>query len=77
MDNVTREAVRSFHKLHLIVSALHIAPPHPADLETLSTAAYEANAALVAAGLLDVPQEEFLALVREEFPDYDTTRRPA
>lgn len=70
MDDTTREAVRAFHRLLKATAAAASDPFNPGADETLSNAAYEANAAMSAAGLLGRPQHELFALVREEFPDY-------
>jgi hypothetical protein len=73
MDTKTREAVRAFHQLHQTLAAVVADPFHPGALETLQNAANEAHATMNAAGLLSRPRHELLALVRQEFPDYDPT----
>jgi hypothetical protein len=67
MDDATHDAVRAFYRLHQATAAVADDPHHSGALETLS------NAAMGAAGLLDLPQHEVIALVRQEFPDYDPT----
>ncbi|WP_164662615.1 RNase adapter RapZ [Streptomyces sp. RLB3-6] len=69
----TRDAVRAFHRLLKATATVVAAPFHPGALESLSNAAREANVALAAAGLLGLPRHELVALVRQEFPDYDPT----
>ncbi|MEW2268000.1 hypothetical protein ACGF5T_35965 [Streptomyces sp. NPDC047853] len=71
MDATTREAVQAFYRLHQTTKAVAADPFHPSALETLQNAANEANARMAAAGLLGRPQHELVALVRQEFPDYD------
>lgn len=73
MDGATREAVRAFYRLHQATAAAAADPFHPGAQETLSNAAHEANAAMKEAGLLDRPSHEVIALVRQEFPNYDPT----
>jgi hypothetical protein len=73
MDSATREAVRSFYRLHQATAAAAADPFNSGAQETLSNAAYEANAAMAAAGLLDRPSHEVIALVRQVFPNYDPT----
>jgi hypothetical protein len=71
MDDTTREAVRAFYRLLKATSAAASDPDHPGAEETLSNAAYEANAAMSAAGLLGRPPHELFDLVRQEFPDFN------
>ncbi|MFJ9188959.1 hypothetical protein ACIRQO_38630 [Streptomyces anulatus] len=73
MDATTREGVRAFHRLLKATAAAASDPFNPGAEETLTSAAYEANAALSAAGLLTQPTHELMALVRAEFPDYNPT----
>ncbi|MEU3148429.1 hypothetical protein [Streptomyces sp. NPDC006999] len=73
MDDTTREAVRAFYRLLKATAAATDDPFNPGADETLTNAAYEANAAMEAAGLLGRPGPELFALVREEFPDFDPT----
>ncbi|QRV32572.1 hypothetical protein I6J42_00020 (plasmid) [Streptomyces californicus] len=71
MDAITREGVRAYYRLIKATAAATADPWHPGANETLTNAAYEANAALSAAGLLARPTHELMALVREEFPGYN------
>ncbi|PVE13146.1 hypothetical protein [Streptomyces scopuliridis] len=73
MDDTTREAVRAFYRLLKATAAAANDPHHPGAEETLTNAAYEANAAMATAGLLGRPGPELFALVAEEFPGYNPT----
>lgn len=71
MDAITREGVRAFYRLIKATAAAMADPFYPGVEETLTNAAYEANEALTKAGLLTRPHHELVALVRQEFPDYN------
>lgn len=73
MDDATREAVRAFYRLHQATAAVTADPFNPGAQEALSNAAHEAHAMVAAAGLLDRPPHEVIALVRQEFPHFDPT----
>lgn len=68
MDDITKEAVRAFYRLLKATSA---AMADPTGEPSLSNAAYEANRAMAAAGLLDRPQHELFDLVRQQYPDFN------
>jgi hypothetical protein len=68
-----KEAVHAFHRLHQTLASV-VADPFRADaLKALETAAYEANTKMQAAGLLDLPQHQVMAMVRAEFPGFGPT----
>ncbi|MFG2669126.1 hypothetical protein ACGFY6_33410 [Streptomyces sp. NPDC048387] len=69
MSDLVREAVRAYYRLHQTVSAVAMDPNSADAHERLSAAAYEANAAMGAAGLLGKSEVELMALVREQFPE--------
>ncbi|WP_329529474.1 hypothetical protein [Streptomyces sp. NBC_01462] len=71
--DVTREAARAFYRLHQATAAVAANPFRSGALEALSNAAYEANTALAAAGMLSLSQDELVMAVRQEFPGYDPT----
>ncbi|MFJ8027843.1 hypothetical protein [Streptomyces sp. NPDC096311] len=65
MDDTTRAAMQSYCRLTEALRAA-IENPHRSEVEeALTSAAYEANRLMGAAGLLGRPQHEITALVRE------------
>ncbi|OYP10153.1 hypothetical protein CFC35_41680 [Streptomyces sp. FBKL.4005] len=70
LDDTTREAVRAYYRLHKATAAAIADPFTPGVNEALSNAAHEAHEAMKAAGLLNHPPHEILALVRQEYPDF-------
>lgn len=73
MDDVTREAIRAFYRLHKATAAVVSDPHHPGALGALQNTADEAHAAMRTAGLIGVPPAQLFDLVRQLYPDFDLT----
>ncbi|MFD4320521.1 hypothetical protein [Streptomyces sp. NPDC058548] len=75
MDNLTRAAVTAYLRLWV---SLHVglADPHSSEVN-LTEVAQEANAAMGAAGVLDMPLPDWLAIVREVVPGFPASSTPA
>ncbi|MGD6757275.1 hypothetical protein [Streptomyces sp. BH105] len=65
-----REALRAFYRLHETTAATAQEPFLDGAEEKLKNAATEANTAMQAAGLLDLPPAELFALVRQLYPHF-------
>ncbi|WP_141747398.1 hypothetical protein [Streptomyces nanshensis] len=72
MDEATRAAVHAFYRLYKTTQSLlntEHQPTHTEATRSLYEAAREANAKMQAAGLLQVNESDFEALVRQVYPD--------
>lgn len=74
VDDATRTAVRAFYRLHKALQAVQADPFHPGALESLENTSREANDAMKAGGLLDLPPADLFALVTAEFPDFNSAQ---
>ncbi|MFI1801981.1 hypothetical protein ACH427_32265 [Streptomyces sp. NPDC020379] len=68
MDQITLDAVQAYYRLTQTLKAA-IEDPQRSE-QALSRAAWEANRAFDAAGLLGRPEHEIAALVRQVYPDF-------
>ncbi|MFG3229883.1 hypothetical protein ACGF07_34560 [Kitasatospora sp. NPDC048194] len=70
MDQLTRDAIKAFVRLHKTTESMYADPHQPGMEEALSNAAQEANKLMREAGLLGKPDSVILSLVDQVFPGW-------